>query len=147
MLENNLKIGTRTSILALKQVEEVLAKLKSFYPTLQYEIVGIDTYGDKDKLTPLSDMEGNDFFTREIEEALLKGKIDFAVHSAKDMPDKIPEGLIIAVTTKPIDPYDALVSRWNLKINAWLVVPRFLFFAIQKWGLDYDIVIRPLPMR
>ncbi|MBI3991275.1 MAG: hydroxymethylbilane synthase [Candidatus Omnitrophica bacterium] len=117
MIGNKLRIGTRTSLLALKQVEEVLDALKKFYHTVNYEIVGIDTYGDKDKVTPLSDMEGSDFFTREIEEALLENKIDFAVHSAKDMPDVIPDGLVVACVTKSIDPYDALVSKGNLKIN------------------------------
>lgn len=117
MLKKQLKIGTRATPLALKQVEEVLDKLRRFYPKVGYEIIGIDTYGDKDKITPLSDMEGSDFFTREIEQALLRNEIDFAVHSAKDMPEKIPEGLVIAAMTKSIDPYDALVSCVNLKIN------------------------------
>ncbi|MDP3730790.1 MAG: hypothetical protein Q8R14_04630 [Candidatus Omnitrophota bacterium] len=57
------------------------------------------------------------FFTREIEEALLKGRVDFAVHSAKDMPDKIPDGLSVAAATKTIDNSDALVSKDNLKIG------------------------------
>lgn len=117
MIDKKLKIGTRTSPLALKQVEEVLGALRNLYRTVNYEIIGIDTYGDKDKVTPLSDMEGSDFFTREIEEALLKNKIDFAVHSAKDMPEVIPEGLAVACVTKSIDPFDALVSKDSLQIN------------------------------
>lgn len=114
---NLIRIGTRTSPLALKQVEEVVKTLKIFSPSARYEIVGIDTYGDKDKITPISEIEGSDFFTREIDEALLKGKIDFAVHSAKDLPEPIPKGLTIAAITKSIDPYDALVSKDNLKID------------------------------
>lgn len=112
-----LRIGTRTSPLALKQVEEVLAALKKIYHTVNYEVVGIETYGDKDKSTPISDIDGTDFFTREIEEALLNKKIDFAIHSAKDMPDVIPKGLVVACVTKAIDPYDALISKGNLRIN------------------------------
>ena len=111
------RIGTRRSPLALKQVEEVVVALKKFYPDFNYKIVGIDTYGDKDKITPISEIEGTDFFTKEIEEALLEGEIDFAVHSAKDLPDKIPQGLAIAAITKSIDPYDALVSKNNLEID------------------------------
>jgi hydroxymethylbilane synthase len=111
------RIGTRTSPLALRQVNEVLRVLKKFSPEFEYEIVGIDTYGDKDMITPISDIEGTDFFTREIEEALLKKDIDFAVHSAKDLPDEIPKGLHIAAITKSIDPYDALVSKRNLNID------------------------------
>lgn len=117
MFERVLRIGTRTSLLALKQVEEALGYLKEFYPQVQTYIVGIDTYGDKDKITPISEIEGKDFFTAEIDEALLRGDIDFAVHSAKDLPDAIPTGLIIAAITKSIDPYDALVSKGNLKIE------------------------------
>lgn len=117
MFNRKFKIGTRTSALALRQVDEVLGCLKKFYPRIEAEVVGIDTYGDKDKFTPISDIEGTDFFTREIDQALLKGEIDFAVHSGKDLPDRLPRGLIIAAITRPIDPYDALVSKGNLRIN------------------------------
>lgn len=116
-MPRTIKVGSRRSPLALKQVEEVTGALKKFYPDFTYQIVGIDTYGDKDKITPISEIEGTDFFTREIEEALLKNEIDFAVHSAKDFPDKIPEGLTIAAITKSLNPYDALVSKGNLKIE------------------------------
>lgn len=112
------KIGTRKSPLALRQVEEIAQKLRRFYPDFKYEIIGIHTYGDKDKATPISDIEGSDFFTREIEEALLRGEVDFAVHSAKDMPEPLPKGLAVAALTKSIDPYDALVSKGNLKLDA-----------------------------
>lgn len=111
------KVGTRTSPLALKQVEEVLNTLRKFYPHIKVEIVGIETYGDKDKKTPISEIEGTDFFTREIDIALLEGKIDFAVHSAKDLPDNLREGLTIAVITESIDPYDALVSKHGYKLD------------------------------
>ncbi|MDP3732220.1 MAG: hydroxymethylbilane synthase [Candidatus Omnitrophota bacterium] len=117
VFERTLRIGTRSSPLALKQVEEALGYLKRFYPQIRVEIIGIDTYGDKDKITPISESEGTDFFTREIDEALLRGDIDFAVHSAKDLPDEVPKGLAIAAITKSIDPYDALVSKSNLKIG------------------------------
>lgn len=110
------RIGTRTSPLALRQVEEILGALRKFYSDFKAEVIGIDTYGDKDKITPISQIEGTDFFTREIDNALLKWEIDFAVHSAKDLPDTLKEGLIIAAQTKSIDPYDALVSKDGLKL-------------------------------
>ncbi len=116
-MERSYRIGTRTSSLALKQVEEALDALKNFYPAIKASIVGIDTYGDKDKNTPVSEMEGSDFFTREIDEALLNGKIDFAVHSAKDLPDSLREGLVIAAITDSIDPYDVLVSKSGLGLD------------------------------
>ena len=115
-MERNYKIGTRTSPLALKQVEEVLGELVKFYPALRADIIGIETYGDKDKDTPISDIEGSDFFTREIDEALLRGDIDFAVHSAKDLPDRVRDGLCISAITQAIDSYDALVSKEGLKL-------------------------------
>ncbi|MCM8819519.1 MAG: hydroxymethylbilane synthase, partial [Candidatus Omnitrophica bacterium] len=105
------RIGTRRSPLALRQVEEILEGLREFYPDFKARIIGIDTYGDKDRVTPISQVEGTDFFTKEIEEALLRNEIDLAVHSAKDLPDKIPDGLIIVAITKSIDPYDALVVK------------------------------------
>ncbi|MCM8756831.1 MAG: hydroxymethylbilane synthase [Candidatus Omnitrophica bacterium] len=116
-MQRTWRIGTRRSPLALKQVEEIVNSLRKFYPEFSYEVIGIDTQGDKDKITPISEIEGTDFFTKEIEEALLRGEIDFAVHSSKDLPDKIPEGLTISAITKSIDPYDALVSKNGLKIN------------------------------
>ncbi|MFQ5951946.1 MAG: hydroxymethylbilane synthase [Candidatus Omnitrophota bacterium] len=116
-MDKTYKIGTRTSPLALKQVEEILGSLKKARPDFEAEIVGIDTHGDKDRKTPISSMEGTDFFTREIDEALLKGKIDMAVHSAKDLPDKMTDGLVIAAVTRTIDPYDVLVSRSGLKLD------------------------------
>jgi hydroxymethylbilane synthase len=111
------KIGTRKSRLALRQVDEILTILKKFYPDFSAEIIGIDTWGDKDRKTPISEIEGSDFFTKEIDEALLKGEIDFAVHSAKDLPDKIKPGLVITAITKSIDPYDVLVSRSGLRLK------------------------------
>jgi len=110
------RIGTRTSFLALRQVEEILQALRKFYPDFKAEVIGIDTYGDKDKITPISQIEGTDFFTREIDDALLKWEIDFAVHSAKDLPDTIKEGLVISALINSIDSYDALVSKDGLKL-------------------------------
>ena len=111
------KIGTRTSPLALKQVEEVIAGLKQADPDSQAEVMGIDTYGDHDQVTPISQVEGTDFFTRELDQALLKGEVDLAVHSAKDLPDNLPLGLTIAVLTPSVDPYDVLVSKSGLDLE------------------------------
>lgn len=116
-MERTCRIGTRRSPLALKQAEELLCALKAFYPDINAEIAGIDTYGDKDRTTPIPEIEGTDFFTKEIDEALLKSEIDFAVHSAKDLPDNLREGLIIAAITASVDPYDVLVSKSGLKLN------------------------------
>ena len=111
------KIGTRSSPLALKQVEEILDALIGFHPAIKTQIVSIDTYGDMDKNTPISDVEGADFFTKEIDKALLRGEIDFAVHSAKDLPDTLREGLSIVAVTKSIDPHDVLISKRGLRLD------------------------------
>lgn len=83
----------------------------------RFEIKTYDTSGDKDKNTPIPAIEGSDFFTDSIEKALLDGEIDIAVHSAKDLPDKISDGLLIAAVTKSIDPYDVLISKNNLNLK------------------------------
>ncbi len=112
-----LRIGTRTSPLALKQVEEVLGYLRDCGVTLNAEIVGIDTAGDRDRSVPISEMEGTDFFTGEIEEALLNRRVDIAVHSAKDLADSLPEGVRVAAVTRCIDRCDALISKNNLPLE------------------------------
>lgn len=111
------RIGTRKSPLAVKQVDEAIASLKRLYPDIEVDVIPIDTYGDGDKDTPISDIEGSDFFTREIDQALLKGEIDFAIHSAKDLPDRLAQGLELVFTTESIDPYDCLVSKSGLKLD------------------------------
>ncbi|MBU4342417.1 MAG: uroporphyrinogen-III C-methyltransferase [Candidatus Omnitrophica bacterium] len=116
-MPGTVRVGTRKSPLALKQVEEVLVGLKKFHPDVGFDIVTIDTYGDMDKKTPISNIEGTDFFTREIDHALLRDEIDIAVHSAKDLPDNLKEGIKIALITESIDPYDCLVSKSGLKLS------------------------------
>ncbi len=108
-----LKLGTRPSPLALRQVEEI----KSLFPQLNFEVLRINTQGDKDKVIALSQVEGSDFFTREIDAALLSGAIDLGLHSAKDLPTALPEGLAVLFETPSISPYDALVSKGKLKLK------------------------------
>ncbi len=115
-MATSFRIGTRKSPLAIKQAGEAIEELKRVYPGIEVDIVPIDTYGDKDRATPISEIEGTDFFTKEIDDALLRGDIDFAVHSAKDLPDKLVDGLEIALRTPSIDPYDCLVSKLGLKL-------------------------------
>lgn len=112
-----LRIGTRASRLALAQVEEIINVFRKQNLKLSFEINKFNTLGDMDKITPISEIEGTDFFTKEIEHALLENKIDMAVHSAKDLPETLPKGLVIGLITKSIDPYDCLISKGNLKLN------------------------------
>ena len=109
-----IRIGTRSSNLALKQVEEIINLLPE---NIETEIKKIDTSCDKDKITPISEIEGTDFFTDSIDNALLNDEIDIAVHSAKDLPDKIKNNLLVIAITKSISNYDVLVSKNNLKLD------------------------------
>lgn len=105
------KVGARSSPLSRAQAEEILLEMRPFAPDLSFEIVWTLTAGDKDKTTSLRSLEKSDFFTRELDEMLLEGRIDAAIHSAKDLPDPIREGLQIAALTRGVDPRDALVLR------------------------------------
>ncbi len=104
-----IRVGTRGSVLALRQTEEVIRALKSVWPSLEFELVVIKTTGDKVIETPLFKMGSKGLFVKEIEEALLEGRIDIAVHSLKDLPTKLPSGLTIGAVTKRLDPRDVLI--------------------------------------
>ena len=106
-----IRIGTRGSALALAQSNWVKAQLTRDHPELEVELRIIKTRGDRLIDTPIQDLGGKGVFTKEIEEALLRGEIDLAVHSMKDLPTELPAGLVIAAMPKREDPRDALVTR------------------------------------
>ena len=110
MSEKRLVIGSRGSKLALWQAHMVKSLLNKFYPELFIEICVIKTKGDIISDTPLDKIGDKGLFTREIEQALLDEKIDLAVHSMKDLPTKLPEGLKIAVVLEREDARDAFIS-------------------------------------
>lgn len=109
----HLRVGTRGSKLALAQTDWVISKLKSLYPNLEVEKVIIKTTGDKILDSPLSKIGGKGLFVKEIEEALLQGKIDFAVHSMKDVPSQIPKGLEVSIIPERESPFDVWVSKFD----------------------------------
>jgi len=108
-----IRVGTRPSPLALKQIEEIQVRAQEMI----FEVIPIQTKGDRDKTTPLIARENSDFFTYEIEQALLNGEIDVAVHSAKDLEEDMPEELVIAAMTKSISRFDCLVSKGGLTLD------------------------------
>ena len=110
------KVGTRGSGLALVQTEEVLDILRGMYPDLEFQVEIVRTHGDVNPNAPLANM-GLGIFVKEIERQLLDGTLDMAVHSLKDMPTQLPEGLAIGATPKRIDPRDVLVNRWNCRLS------------------------------
>ena len=105
-----LKIGTRGSRLALAQSEWVKKKVEARHPHIQVELVRIKTTGDKILDSPLSKIGGKALFVKEIEEALLGKAVDLAVHSMKDVPAELPEGLMLSAFPEREDPRDAFVS-------------------------------------
>jgi len=109
-------IGTRGSELALAQSEIVRQKLRAVEPGLAVEIKIIKTQGDVDASPIPLDTVGKGWFTKEIEDALLAGSIDLAVHSLKDLPEDLPEGLRIGAFPEREDARDVLVSAGNLPL-------------------------------
>ena len=105
------KIGTRGSLLAMWQTNFVAEQIRKFFPDASIEIVKISTKGDRVLDSPLSKIGGKGLFTKEIEHALLNHEIDLAVHSLKDLPTKIPDGLNLGAVTAREDPRDAFVSK------------------------------------
>jgi hydroxymethylbilane synthase len=112
-MRSKIVVGSRRSKLALIQTESVVARIEEMYPHLEVYIEKIATTGDRDRSTQL-DRIGVAVFVKELEEALLRKQIDLAVHSLKDMPTEIPEGLCIAAVTERLDPKDALVAGSRL---------------------------------
>jgi len=107
---NSLRVGTRASLLARIQTDWVLRELRNRHRNLNIEVITIRTTGDAVTDRALSRIGGKGLFTKELEDALLKGQIDFAVHSLKDLPTDLPEGLALGAVPKREDARDALVG-------------------------------------
>jgi hydroxymethylbilane synthase len=105
-----LVVGSRGSRLAVIQAEELIGQLRNTVPQVELSLVKIRTQGDRDRKSPLSQIGGRGVFVKELEDALLKGKIDVAVHSLKDMPSQLDHRLQLAAVPVRQDPRDALVS-------------------------------------
>jgi hydroxymethylbilane synthase len=112
-VKSGLVVGTRGSRLAGVQTDRVVQFLKKLNPELAVEIRRITTQGDRDRRTPLEAL-GPNIFVKELEEALLDGRIDLAVHSLKDVPTEFPAGLGIAAVPERLDPRDVLVASARL---------------------------------
>lgn len=112
-----LRVGSRGSELALVQARTIVARLREQVPALEMEIEIIRTRGDIVTDVPLSQVGDRGLFIKEIETALTEHRIDFAVHSMKDVPSLIPAGLTLAATTDRLDPRDALISRGSQRVE------------------------------
>lgn len=106
-----LRVGTRGSHLSRRQTDSVLQALRQLDPTLRFEVVEVRTAGDR-VTRPIPELGGAGWFTRELEAALLAGRVDLVVHSLKDLPTDPTAGLVVAAVPEREDPRDALVGPW-----------------------------------
>ena len=110
-MTDTIRIATRKSPLAMWQAEHVADALRAAHPGINVEILGMSTQGDKILDTPLAKIGGKGLFVKELEARMLEGDADIAVHSMKDVPVELPEGLHLAVIMQREDPRDAFVSN------------------------------------
>jgi len=113
-----LRIATRKSPLALWQAEHVRTRLQALHAGLRVELLTMSTRGDRILDSPLAKIGGKGLFVKELEQGMLEGRADIAVHSMKDVPAELPDGLCIAAILEREDPQDALVSSQYASIDA-----------------------------
>ena len=120
MSKRTLRIATRSSALALWQAEFIKAELERLHDNITVELVKIKTQGDKILDVPLAKIGGKGLFVKELEEAMLDGRADLAVHSMKDVPMEFPEGLGLVAICEREDPTDAFASlRREAQLRAY----------------------------
>ena len=116
-MNKTLRIATRKSPLALWQAEHVKARLEAHHPGLKVELVKMTTKGDQILNSPLSKIGGKGLFIKELEQGMLAGDADIAVHSMKDVPYEVPAGFELGAILKRENPFDAFVSNKFDKIS------------------------------
>ncbi len=110
-MKRTIVVGARSSPLSRAQVEEVQSLLQKFFSDVFFEVLWFETEGDLDQKTSLLHKEKTDFFTKEIDAAVLQGVCSVGIHSAKDLPDPLREGLEVIAYTEGVDSSDVLVFR------------------------------------
>jgi len=146
-MNREIHIGTRGSKLALWQANWVQSELLKAHPSISVQITIIKTKGDKILDVPLAKVGGKGLFVKEIEDALLEGKIDLAVHSMKDMPAQLPKGLTIGAIPQRENPQDVLVSKRGCLVDlpeGSRIGTSSLRRASQLLVARPDIIIHPL---
>lgn len=141
-------VATRRSELALAQCRAWIAELRRRYPALEVEELHVVTTGDRIADRPLAEIGGKGLFLKEIEEALLDGRADLAVHSMKDVPPELPPGLTIGCVPRREDPRDVLISRTGERLDELPAGARLgtssLRRAVQARTLRPDLDVVPL---
>jgi len=147
-MKSKLIVGTRGSKLALVQTKQVIDELIKFYPKLNIDIKIIKTTGDMIFDRDLSKIGGKGLFIKEIEEALLRNEIDFAVHSMKDVPHTLPIDFQIGAILKREDPKDVLIARNNLCLKdlqiGSIIGTGSLRRMLQLHNIRPDLNIKPI---
>jgi hydroxymethylbilane synthase len=142
-----IRVGTRGSRLAIAQTEIALAALRKANPGVRFEVVTISTKGDVDK-RPLFTMDKKGIFEKEVNEAVKKGEVDFAVHSLKDIPSDLSEELAVACIPKRASPNDVLVNDKDQKLKELApgstVGTSSLRRAVQLAKYRPDLNVRPI---
>ncbi len=140
-------MGSRGSSLALRQTEEVLAQLRVHHPEREFQVLTMKTGGDAASEAPLASL-GRGIFVKEIERALLDGDVDMAVHSLKDLPTVLPDGLAIMAVGRRLDPRDVLVNRWGCSLEELPAGARIGTSsprrAAQLKSLRQDVTVLPI---
>ena len=121
--EKTIVIGTRKSQLALVQTYWVKKELETSFPDIEFGVEQMSTQGDKILDVALAKIGDKGLFTKELEVGMLKGETDFAVHSLKDLPTNLPEGLMLGCVTKRVNPADALVVHEKHKDKKLATLP------------------------
>ncbi|MEO9294965.1 MAG: hydroxymethylbilane synthase [Nitrososphaera sp.] len=147
MNKTTIRVGTRGSRLAVAQTELALAALRRANPGINFEIVTISTKGDVDR-RPLFTMDEKGIFEKEVNEAVKKGEVDFAVHSLKDVPSDMSDELMVACIPKRASPNDVLVNDRGMKLKdlppGSVVGTSSLRRAVQLVRARPDIKVRPI---
>ena len=148
MTTQRIRIATRKSPLAMWQAEHVADALRAAHPGIEVEILGMSTQGDKILDTPLAKIGGKGLFVKELEQRMQQGDADIAVHSMKDVPVELPDGLHLAVILQREDPRDAFVSNRHEDLAALpqgaVVGTSSLRRQCQLADTRPDLQIRPL---
>lgn len=113
-----ISVAARDSALSRAQVKEVLLAIRGHDPEIEFAVTWMKTTGDLDQTSSLLDKEKTDFFTKEVDEAILSGRCQIAIHSAKDLPDPIHQNLKVLAYTKGVDPSDVLVFRKGERLSS-----------------------------
>ncbi|MGH7845437.1 MAG: hydroxymethylbilane synthase [Candidatus Binatia bacterium] len=145
----SLRIGTRGSVLAMAQADWVKNRIKENYAGLNVETTVIKTAGDRFVNLTIKSMPGKGVFVKEIEDALLRGEIDVAVHSLKDLPTEVTPGLSLAVIPEREDPRDACISASKLPLTALNPGTRIGTGSLRRRAqiLHYRRDLRVVPIR